>query len=85
MTIGRAACITELRKSNEMAGEVRDQLIAELTAGRALISAPKSARKLIDLLLIGPLQYIADKAGSAAIGALATAATLALAKPIGMI
>jgi len=74
--------ISELKKSNMIAGEVRDQLIAELTAGRTLLSAPKPDRKMIDLLLVKPLMYIADKAASAAIGALAA---LAVGKLLGML
>src|SRR5205807_479226 len=35
-----------LRGSNEISGETRDQLIAEIKAGRALLQAPKSDPKL---------------------------------------
>src|SRR5262249_50577691 len=63
-----------IRRSNEISGEVRDQLKAEITAGRTLLKAPKVDRGWIDLLLMKPLKYIADKGGSAVIGKLATAA-----------
>jgi len=66
--------LQEMRHSNESAGEAQDQLIAEITAGRTLIRAPKVNRNWIDLLLISPLKYIAEKGGSAAIGKLATSA-----------
>jgi hypothetical protein len=38
-----------LRGSNEIAGETRDQLIAEIKAGRAVLDAPKPDPKLIEL------------------------------------
>jgi hypothetical protein len=66
--------LQDVRRSNEIAGEVRDQLKAEITAGSTLLTAPKVNRDWIDLLLIKPLKYIAEKGGSAAIGKLATAA-----------
>jgi len=68
--------LQEMRRSrsNEIAGEVRDQLTAEITAGRTLLTAPKAHRNWIDLLLVKPLKYIAEKGGSAVIGKLATAA-----------
>jgi hypothetical protein len=68
--------LQEMRRSrsNEIAGEVRDQLTAEITAGRTLLTAPKANRNWIDLLLVKPLKYIAEKGGSAVISKLATAA-----------
>jgi hypothetical protein len=53
---------------------VRDQLSAEINAGTTLLKAPKVNRNWIDLLLVKPLKYIAEKGGSAVIGRLATAA-----------
>jgi hypothetical protein len=35
-----------LRRSNEISGEVRDQLIAEIAAGRTLLTAPKRTQDL---------------------------------------
>jgi hypothetical protein len=63
-----------MRRSNEISGEVREHLAAEMTAGRTLLKAPKADRTWIDLLLVKPLKYIAEKGGSAVIGKLATAA-----------
>ena len=63
--------IRVLRQSNQIAGESRDQLVAEITAGRALLTAPKPDRNLLNVLLLGPLYYLADKAGSAVVGVLA--------------
>lgn len=63
--------IDELRRSNQISAEVRDQLRAEITAGKALLAAPKPNRNLIELLLLRPLKYLADKAGSAIITKLA--------------
>ncbi|MFZ0150683.1 MAG: hypothetical protein WAM72_20550 [Xanthobacteraceae bacterium] len=60
-----------LRESNEIAGDTRDQLIAELTAGRVMLTAPKADRNLLEILLIIPLKYLADRAGSAVMGAVA--------------
>jgi hypothetical protein len=66
--------IAELRRSNEIAGETRDQLVAEISAGRTILKAPEPDQKLIELLLLKPLRYLADKAGSAVIGGLAVEA-----------
>jgi hypothetical protein len=38
-----------LRRSNEISGEVRDQLAAEVSAGKALLAAPKMDPGLIDV------------------------------------
>jgi hypothetical protein len=61
-----------IRRSNEISGEVRDQLKAEITAGRTLLKAPKADRTWIDFLLVRPLRYLAEKVGSAVISKLAT-------------
>jgi hypothetical protein len=63
--------VREMRHSNEIAGETRDQLIAELQAGRDLLIAPKADRKWVDALLVHPLKWLAEKAGSAIVGGLA--------------
>ena len=65
------ALFGELRQSKEISGEVRDQIISELRAGRELLHAPKPQRDLIDLLLVKPLKWVAEKSGSAIIGKLA--------------
>ena len=65
------ALIGELNRSNEISGEVRDQLVSELWAGREIIGAPKPQRDLIDLLLVRPLKWLIEKSGSAMVGKLA--------------
>ena len=65
------ALIGELRRSNEISGEVRDQLLSELRAGSEIITGPKPQRGLIDLLLVRPLKWLVDKSGSAIIQKLA--------------
>ena len=65
------ALIGELHRSNEISGEVRDQLVSELWAGRKIIAAPKPQRGLIDLLLVTPLKWLAEKSGSAIVSKLA--------------
>jgi hypothetical protein len=66
------ALIGELHRSNEISGEIRDQLVSELWAGREIIGAPKPQRGLIDLLLVGPLKWLIEKSGSAMISKLAS-------------
>jgi hypothetical protein len=46
-------------------------VLAELAAGRELLKGPKPNRDLIDLLLVRPLKYLAEKAAGAIIGILA--------------
>ena len=75
--------IGELHRSNEISGEVRDQLVSELLAGREIIGAPKPQRDLIDLLLVKPLKWLAEKSGSAIIGKLAGDALAWLLRMIG--
>jgi hypothetical protein len=75
--------LEEMRRSNAIAGEARDQLITEITAGTTLITAPKADRNWIDLLLVRPLRYIAEKAGGAVIGKLAGDALEWLLKMLG--
>jgi hypothetical protein len=65
------------------AGEVRDQLLAEIKAGMAILRSPKPDPKLIDLFLKNPLLYIADKGAGVVIGAAATAALALLGKATG--
>ena len=66
--------------SNEISDDVRAKLLSEMTAGRELLEGPKPSRDLIDLLLVRPLRWLADKAGGAAIGALAVEALHLLSK-----
>jgi hypothetical protein len=68
----------------EFSGMTRDQLIAEIKAGRALLEAPKPDPKLIELLLKRPLMFIADKGGGALIGAAAAAALALLGRLTGL-
>ena len=65
------ALIGELHGSNEISGEVRDQLVSELWAGREIIGAPKPQHDLIDLLLVRPLIWLIEKSGSAMVSKLA--------------
>jgi hypothetical protein len=77
--------LSELRRSNEIAGDVRDKLVGEITAGMAILRAPKSDPKMVDLLLVQPLKYIEDKAAGPVIGAAALAALRPLASWSGSI
>jgi len=63
--------ISELRYSNEISGELRDQLLSELKAGREIITGPKPQRDLVDLLFLRPLKWLAEKSGSAVVSKLA--------------
>jgi hypothetical protein len=60
--------LTHLRRSNEIAGEVRDQLIAEMQAGRTILESPRPDPNLIKALLISPLQFIMGAAAAGVIG-----------------
>jgi hypothetical protein len=60
-----------LRGSNAIAPEVRQQIIAETSAGTALLEAPKADRGLIDLLLIRPLKWLLSTGVGAAVTELA--------------
>jgi hypothetical protein len=55
-------------QSNLIAGETRDQLIAEIQAGQRILTAPKPDRNLIEALLMHPLTWIAGAAGAGIIG-----------------
>jgi hypothetical protein len=76
--------LAELRRSNEIAGEVRDKLLAEITAGMAILKSPKPDPRLIDLFLKRPLAYIADKGAGVVIGVAATGALALLGKITGL-
>lgn len=77
------ALVFELRKSNEINGEIRDKLRSDLGGGKEIIAGPKPQRGLVDLLLLGPLKWLAEKSGSAVIGKLATDVLELLLKIIG--
>jgi hypothetical protein len=79
-----AAVIEAVRGSNELPAEVRNQLTSEMKAGVEVLSAPKADRNLVDLLLVRPLRYVAEKCASVAVAELAKAALKALAKLIGL-
>lgn len=72
--------LTLLRESNEFSGEVRDQLIAEILAGRALLGAPKVDPILLERFLANPLKYIAKKTSETPIGSLTVAMLMLLGK-----
>jgi hypothetical protein len=76
--------LVELRRSNAIAGEVGAKLAGEIEAGMAILRAPKPDPKMVDVLLVRPLRYIADKAAGPVIGACALAALAALGKLIGV-
>jgi hypothetical protein len=76
--------ISLLHQSNEIAGETREKLIAEMQAGMTILKSPKPDPKMIDLLLKMPLLYISEKAGSAMIGAAAVGALMLLGKVTGL-
>jgi len=61
----------QVGRSNEISGEVCAQLLSEMTAGREILKGPNPSRDLIDLLLVRPLKYLAEKAAGAIIGILA--------------
>lgn len=65
------ALIGELHRSNEISGEVREQLVSEMWAGREILGAPKPQRDLIERLLIKPLKWLIEKSGSAMVSKLA--------------
>jgi hypothetical protein len=76
--------LPEMRKSNAIGGEVRDKLVAEINAGITILKSPKPDRGLIDLFLVRPLKYIAEKAAGATIGGLAGAALRVLLRMMGL-
>jgi hypothetical protein len=63
--------VNQLSESNEISGDLRKQLQAEIAAGREVLKAPKANRDLIKLLLIEPLTFIAKAVAGSVIGILA--------------
>ena len=80
-----AELLTELRRSNEISGEVREKLAFEIEAGLTILKSPKPDPKLIDLLLKRPLTYVVDKAAGTIISTLAATALMALLKMTGLL
>lgn len=76
--------IEALHHSNEIAGEARGQIIAEMKAGRALLEAPKPDRNLIELFLKRPLLFLAKAAANSVIGKIASEALVLLGKLTGL-
>jgi hypothetical protein len=74
----------ELRHSNTIAGEVREKLAGEMEAGTTILATPKADPKIIDILLVRPLKYIAEKSAGSIINKLALAALEALGRLTGL-
>jgi hypothetical protein len=72
--------LNHLGRSNELSPEVRAKAAGEIAAGMAILSSPKPDPKLLNLLLIKPLKWLADKAGSAIIAGLSLEALHLLLK-----
>ena len=64
--------IDDLRRSHEIAGELRDKLLCELSTGAEILTGPKPQRELIDLLLVRSLKWLSEKSGSAMVSKLAS-------------
>ena len=60
-----------LAESNEIAGDTRDQLLAEIKAGMSILTAPYADQNLINVLLKEPLVWLAGAASTGIIGGLA--------------
>ncbi|MGC2414585.1 MAG: hypothetical protein WA459_18050 [Stellaceae bacterium] len=80
-TIGRLC--TAIEQSNQTSREVADKLVAELQAVLKIIEGPKPSRKLIGLLLVGPLLTAAGMFAPGFVGELAKHAADLLLKLIG--
>jgi hypothetical protein len=63
-----------LAGSNQFAIETRNQLTAEIQAGKVLLSAPKPNTDLLKALLVHPLMWLASAAAGAMVGEYATEA-----------
>jgi hypothetical protein len=73
-----------LRGSNEISGEVREKLIAEMTAGTGILKSPKPDPNIIELYLKRPLMFIMEKGAGAVIAKLAADLLALLGKVTGL-
>jgi hypothetical protein len=76
--------LSSLKSSNEIAGDVRQQIEREILAGVEIVQSPKPNKRLLEILLLRPLRYIAEKAAGASIGHMAVAALEWLARYAGL-
>jgi hypothetical protein len=76
--------VGELRRSNEIAGELCALLTAEITAGRALLQADKANPRLLNILLKRSLEWLTDKCAGSVVGTIALKALEALARLTGL-
>jgi hypothetical protein len=61
-----------LGQSNQIVGETRDQLIAEIGAGRLVLASPRPDRSLVQTRLVHPLTWIIAAAGAGIVGTCAS-------------
>ena len=76
---------TSIEKSNSIRDELgddADRIVAELTAGRALLKVDTARISALIAVLLKPLRYLSDKFADGAIGALAAALVIELLKLI---
>ena len=76
--------LEQLRSSNEISPDMRQQLRGELRAGMELLKTPKPERGALQVYLLNPLQFIARGFSSASIRALATSALTAISRWLGV-
>ena len=74
------ALVRKLVQSNEISGEVRAQLLSEMTAGRELLKGPKPSRECIENFLMKPLKFLARTVTSTTISESANKASDVLLK-----
>jgi hypothetical protein len=72
-----------LRRSDEISGGTREQLIAEMKAGMEILTSPKPDHKLIDFVSQATA-FVHDRAAGVAIGAAAAVALAALGRLTGL-
>ena len=73
----------QLERSNEIAGETREKLLAELSAGLTILKSPKPDPNIVDLFLKRPLGFVIEKFASAAVDNVAISALALLGKITG--
>jgi hypothetical protein len=56
------------RPPPDIGDDVKTQITQELIAGRALLGAPRADPKLVEILLLHPLEYLVDKADDSGAG-----------------